>query len=237
MLLVSANGANWRHLLAPIGANWRNPLAPIGANWRRSVFENRPKICKVSPLAPLAPIWRQLAPIKLRKTNFWLLHIANWRYRQLAPIIGANWRHGGANKRQLAPIWRQLRIANILAPIGANKRQLAPIIGANWRQIGANWRARPKVPHYQRIHCSTLSLTNTTKHGSLSRSLCLPGCSVQMEPIQWYTHILKCLISHLYLAGRLSPAPQVRAGCINRPVFARGVYQEHWYLYKDNFEG
>ena len=107
--------------------------------------------------------WRQLAPIKLRKTNFWLVHIANWRYRQLAPIIGANWRHGGANKRQLAPIiganWRHRQLAMCswvknsmtiaigakLAPTwfssrGANWRQLAPIGDAQFCEKPTNYR-------------------------------------------------------------------------------------------------
>ena len=89
--------------------------------------------------------FRQLAPIAMVTQIFTLLRIANWRCRQLAPIVGANWRHVGANWRQLALIgannWRQFH--HLLAPI-AHRQYLAPIgaIGANnWRQlapVGAN---------------------------------------------------------------------------------------------------
>ena len=79
---------------------------------------------------------------------FTQLRIANWRCRQLAPIVGANWRHGGANKRQLAPI-----IGAKLAPIahrqyiGANWRQLAPI-GAQDLKFPFTGDLRPCYYHF-----------------------------------------------------------------------------------------
>ena len=104
----------------------QNCASPIGANWRQ--------------LAPRDEnqVGANLAPMAMVILFFTQLHIANWRCRQLAPIVGANWRHGGANKRQLAPMigaklapnWRQFG-ANCASPI--YWRQLAPI-SANWRQ-------------------------------------------------------------------------------------------------------
>ena len=54
--------------------------------------------------------------------------------------------------------------------------------------------------------------TNTTKHGSLSRSLCLPGCSVQMEPI--HTHF-----------GMFNFTPSFSGTFITRPASEGGMYQ------------
>ena len=108
-------------------------VAPIGANgdsWLVMLFFTKLRIANWRQLAPRDEnqVGANLAPMAMVILFFTQLRIANWRCRQLAPIVGANWRHGGANKRQLAPIigaklapiWRQLRIANILAPIGAN---------------------------------------------------------------------------------------------------------------------
>ena len=134
MLLVSANGANWRHLLAPIGATYWHQLAPIGDG---QFLKTGRKFAKFRH-------WRQLAPIGANETAQDELLVSAHRQLAISPIGANNW-------RQLAPIganhWRQ--IGAKLAPIahrqyiGANWRcsspnwrQLAPIIGANhWRQL------------------------------------------------------------------------------------------------------
>ena len=82
------------------------------------LFFTKLRIANWRQLAPRDEnqVGANLAPMAMVILFFTQLRIANWRCRQLAPIVGAN--------------WRQLRIANILAPIGAAHRQ----IGANWRQ-------------------------------------------------------------------------------------------------------